>query len=216
VTLIFAEGDKLEFLFYPGVSWQVEEAIDAKTFDSNMKPVEYKNLSTITYTGMRNFPDGAGLLEWTSDKIKNKKFYTVITGKGERYQVNTKQEPVIPGEETAMAGMPDDLKELQSSETLENWLSTGQSPMDYYKIPDTLINVKKSVKKTFGDEKWTITRLKNETINDVPCVVFKAISKRAGIPITETTWFYAMEGSVIKRIIESGGMHPSIIIQTRK
>jgi len=88
--------------------------------------------------------------------------------------------------------------------------------MDWYKVPAEQIAVGKTIKmKDPDEESWTVTRLKDESLQSVGCEVYEAKSGRGGTPISELTWFSRKDGFWIKRKLMQGGEQPVLIEQSR-
>jgi hypothetical protein len=215
------------FKYSADEAWSVEETMFMRARDpvSGKGPLQVSRIIT-NYTVMRLFPDGSALVRkecgrsyMGSSERDLKEIvvpeappvgYLLMTGKGEIYLAQAKPVFATPEEQEMAEGFdfPDEVGMLESAATTEEFLATGRTPMDAYKLAPGNVPLGKGV----GVSGFWVSRTKDEKLDVSLCEVH--IAKR-GV-VTETVWFDRRAGRVLQRRIIQGDPASVEILQVRR
>ncbi len=207
-----AAGGALKFK--ANQSWEIEQSMSYAMTGADGKTQNLSNKNVMKFKVVKLYGDGSALLE-VSAGAQVPKSYQLATGSGRTYVVNA-----LNPEMAAMMGdgAADDLAALKSASDPKEWLGTeGRSPIDAIKVPAEPLAVGKTADwmDPSEEEKWVVSRLKDETLSKLPCEVYEAKISKGSTPITETVWLARKEGFVVKKKIVQGGSQGAEIVQTR-
>ena len=221
---------KGRFQYAVGQKWAVTESMvmagqpqmDGSTSEA------MASISELSYTVEKIYPDGSALVVMTTQSCKRG---TSLAGakespvpaalqgvcrleaaSGKSYMVQRKMTSANPEEQAMMDGNgnADEETLLRSSATTAKFLKTmrNQGPMDVVHVPA------RAPKIGSGPvvDGWKVTRLPDEPMAGISCEVYRAVQD----PMTETVWFDAKAGRVVKRTQVTGDPATVEIIQTRK
>jgi len=180
------------FKYSAGQTWKVEETSVMQGMPPSRSTMEIKVLKVL--------PGGIALSSWKPVKIEtgpsldkltplakspmlNQQFHRLLAPNGEQFQV---QGPQVTDVEAA----------------IESSMMSDADP-----IPGKPLKIGEKVQLKLADQTWTVTRLADDKVNDVPCAVYE--SKLSSM--TRTTCFDHSSSMMLRRKISQPGAEMTVV-----